>query len=151
MTQLLVQGEVILAQGPFTVTEYEIESADAIYPKHVIDGWEIVEAPVPKDFQPSRFFWNDGLYEKAPVPAPVVVPQSVSRAQGLIALEMAGYLSLIEAYLADPSTPKVKVLAFNNAQTFERNSPMLAEFAAMLSLTEADVDNLFITAGQVVL
>jgi hypothetical protein len=105
------------------------------------------EGQVPMTLEEEAVF----LAEQQAASLKVYVPQSVSRAQGLIALEMAGYLSLIEAYLADPSSPKVKVLAFNNAQTFERNSPMLAEFAAMLSLTSTDVDNLFTTAGQVVL
>ena len=61
MTQLLIQGSTILAQGPFTGIEDDsdsIQSSDAIYPKHVIEGWQIVECDVPDEFTPAGYTWN---------------------------------------------------------------------------------------------
>jgi len=61
MTQILVQGEVILAQGPFVETDDEIRSNDAVYPKRVIDGWEIVEVEeLPSDFTLNRYSYIAG-------------------------------------------------------------------------------------------
>jgi hypothetical protein len=78
--------------------------------------------------------------------APPLVPQSVSRYQGLAALELAGHLSTLESMMENPATPKLTKLAFENAQTFERNSQTLVTLAAALNLSDADVDALFIAA-----
>tara|TARA_R110000822_G_scaffold301108_4_gene424841 strand:+ start:11211 stop:11813 length:603 start_codon:yes stop_codon:yes gene_type:complete len=67
MSELLVIGQAILAQGPFVETADAIQSADAIYPKHVISGYEIVEAELPDDFTCAGYEWiNDALSEIIP-------------------------------------------------------------------------------------
>jgi hypothetical protein len=71
MTQLLIQGAVILAQGPFTETDEEIRADDVIVPKHVVPGWQIVEAALPNDFYIAAYAW-DGA---AVVPKPPVFVQ----------------------------------------------------------------------------
>lgn len=77
MTKLLVQGEVILAQGEFILTEDEIRSSDAIYPKHVIPGWAIATCPLPADFTVTGYTydWPTGAVVKKP---PVVVVPTVA-------------------------------------------------------------------------
>lgn len=70
MTQLLIQGSTILAQGLFVETADEIRSADAIYPKHVIEGWQIVECDVPVGFTPAGYTWDGGQVVVKPAPAP---------------------------------------------------------------------------------
>ena len=58
MTQLLVQGETILARGPFEITRDDIRTTDTIFPLNAIDGWQIVNATVPADFTVQRYSWN---------------------------------------------------------------------------------------------
>lgn len=77
------------------------------------------------------------------------VPKVVSRAQARIALHGAGLLSQVEALIADPATDPVMVIAYNDAQEFNRNSPTLAALATALGLTDADLDDLFRAAAAV--
>jgi hypothetical protein len=151
MTQLLIVGSTILAQGPFEQTDDEIKSADAIYPKHVIDGYQLVEADLPEGFTCAGYEWiEDALSAKPPVVIPPVVPQSVTRFQALAALDAAGHLDAVEAIMADPATPKLQRLAYQNALNFERSSTTLQVLAGALGLTDADLDQLFITAAGIV-
>lgn len=80
---------------------------------------------------------------------PVVVPHSVTRFQAMAALDEAGHLDAIEAIIADSATPRLYVLAWRNALTFERDSQTLAALATMLGLTDADLDALFIRAAEI--
>lgn len=68
MTKLLVQGDVILAKD---VTEDgdAIRSADQIIPKHVVEGWQIVDVEVPDGFTCAGYtFDGAGVAAKA-IPA----------------------------------------------------------------------------------
>jgi hypothetical protein len=76
-------------------------------------------------------------------------PQSVTRLQARVALHHAGLLSQIEAIISDPGTDPVTVIAWQDAQTFNRTSPTLAALASALNLTSADLDALFIAAAAV--
>lgn len=87
-----------------------------------------------------------------PEPAdPVVpaVPQSVSRFQARAALHLAGLLKQVEAVIADPSTPVLAKLAWQDAQEFKRTSPTIAAMSAALGLTEQQLDDLFTTAAGI--
>jgi hypothetical protein len=74
MTQLLIQGVVILAQGPFTETANEIVAVDAIYPKHVVSGWQIAEAALPDGFTCAGYAWDGAAVALKP---PVFVQPTV--------------------------------------------------------------------------
>ena len=87
----------------------------------------------------------DGQTWTPPTPASTV-PQQVTRFQGLAALHLAGHLDAIEAHMALPGTARITKLAWENALTFDRDSPTVASLAALLSLTPQDVDALFVTA-----
>lgn len=87
-----------------------------------------------------------------PEPAdPVIepIPQVVSKAQGLIALEMAGVLVSIETYMQTAS--KLERLAWGNIQQFERQSPLLNNLLSAFGLSPSDADSLFIQASAVVI
>lgn len=91
--------------------------------------------------------------ELVPEPAPVqasVVPQSVSRAQGKLALIGAGLwpaaLAFVEG-ITDPTQRAYAEVALHDTQEWRRDSPFLASAAAALNLSEAQLDELFITAG----
>ena len=91
--------------------------------------------------------------ELLPEPAPVqtsVVPQSVSRAQGKLALIGAGLWPAAVAFvegITDPTQRAYAEVAMHDTQEWRRDSPFLASAAAALDLTEEQLDTLFITAG----
>lgn len=82
-----------------------------------------------------------------PAVQPPVVPQTVTRFQALAALHLAGHLPAVEAIMANPATPILSKLAWENALSFERSSPTLAGLAGALGLTSAQLDALFTTAA----
>lgn len=77
------------------------------------------------------------------------VPRSVSRFEARAALHYAGLLESVEAYMAQPGVDVITRLAWADATDFERDSPMLASIAALLNLTEQQVDDLFRAAAQI--
>ena len=88
--------------------------------------------------------------ELAPVQAPVV-PQSVSRAQGKLALIGAGLWPAAIAFvegITDPAQKAYAEVALNDTQEWRRDSPFLASAAAALGLSEGQLDTLFITAKE---
>lgn len=87
----------------------------------------------------------------SPAEDPVQIPQVVSRAQGRAALHNAGLLTQVDAIAADPLTDPMTVIALNDAQTFNRESPTLIALAEALGLTDTDLDNLFIAASEIVI
>ena len=91
--------------------------------------------------------------ELLPEPVPVqasVVPQSVSRAQGKLALIQAGLWPAAVAFvegITDPAQKAYAEVALNDTQEWRRDSPFLASAVAALGLSDEQLDTLFITAG----
>jgi len=90
--------------------------------------------------------YSNGVFTP-PAAQPIPVPQSVSRFQALAALHNAGLLDAAQA--AVTAAGGLPLLAWNNAQSFERGSPTIASLAAALNLTPAQLDALFIAASQI--
>ncbi|UGQ45075.1 hypothetical protein [Massilia endophytica] len=68
MTQILIQGETILAIH--VVEQGDVISApDIIYPKSVLSDWSIVEVDLPADFQLGAYKWEAGSLVPLPPPA----------------------------------------------------------------------------------
>ena len=92
--------------------------------------------------------------ELLPEPVPVqasVVPQSVSRAQGKLALIGAGLWPAAIAFvdgITDPVQKAYAEVALHDTQEWRRDSPFLASAAAALGLSEGQLDTLFITAKE---
>lgn len=84
-----------------------------------------------------------------PEPPVAGPPTRVTKFQAKAALLGAGLLAQVEAYMADPGTPAITKLAWTETLHFERSSPTVAGLAALLGLTEAQVDTLFLTASQI--
>lgn len=82
------------------------------------------------------------------VASPPAIPQVVSRFQARAALYGAGLLDDVEAAIA--SADPITQMAWADAQEFQRNSPTILSLAAVLGLSESDVDELFITASGIV-
>ena len=91
--------------------------------------------------------------ELLPEPAPVQasgVPQSVSRAQGKLALIGAGLWPAVIAFvegIADPTQRAYAEVALYDTQEWRRDSPFLTSASAALDLSDEQLDALFITAG----
>lgn len=77
------------------------------------------------------------------------VPQRVTPFQAKLALSDAGLLDSVEALMTDPATPLRTRLAWQEALGFERRSDMITSMAALLGLSDAQLDALFIAAAQI--
>jgi len=83
------------------------------------------------------------------VPPPPSIPASVTRFQALAVLAAGGYLDTVRTYIATLDQNNVQRLAWENAADWERSSPTLNALAAMLGLSDAQVDELFVAAAKV--
>lgn len=75
------------------------------------------------------------------------VPMEVSRYQAIEALAEAQILDEVESLMAAETTPDAVRRAWKNVQVFRRDSQMVLGMAALLGLSDADLDNLFIVAA----
>jgi len=94
------------------------------------DGWDVV------DLTPEE------IAAKNPV------PQSVTRRQLLLilaSLENPILPAMIEAMIGDN---QIGLIEFQNAGSFERSHPLVAELATALSMSTEDVDNIFRQASK---
>ena len=106
----------------------------------------------PEDFDPARM----GEYRVMDGVAvlPDVVPTSCTPAQGLVALYALkgitedSILTAI-AQILDPVQRYTAQIGYSRAITWERESQTMQAMAALLSLSEQDLDDLFIYAAEV--
>lgn len=90
----------------------------------------------------------DGVVTEPP-PKPIPVPQSVTMRQARLALHAAGLLAGVDAAIASLSEPaKTSAsIEWEYASAVERNAGLVPAMAAALGMSEADIDDLFITAA----
>jgi len=94
-------------------------------------------------------FWDGEKYIfPQPVEPPPAVPQIVSRAQGLIAIQNAGLLETINAYV-EASTDDALKLAWANVGEFQRDSALINQLAPAMNITPEQLDALFIAAAAI--
>ena len=74
------------------------------------------------------------------------VPSVVTMAQAQLALLAAGHLDAVEAAVAQMS--REAQILWRKANTVVRGDPLLIELAALLGLTEADIDALFVAGSK---
>ena len=89
------------------------------------------------------------IYYIANAPSGTAVPQRVTPFQAKLALADSGLLAAVETLMADPATPLRTRLAWQEALGFERGSDMITSMAALLGLSDAQLDALFIAAAQI--
>lgn len=90
---------------------------------------------------------DKSLYES--IPDAPIVPNSVTRFQAIAALELAGLRDSVETIMTDPATPILARLAWKEAGEFFRDSPTVASIAQVLTLSDAQLDELFIVGSGV--
>ena len=72
----------------------------------------------------------------------------VSRFQAKAALDDAGLLDQVEAYMAGEDVPRRVKLAWQEA-SFRRGSNMVNQIGSELGLSQEDMDNLFLAAQEI--
>lgn len=114
--------------------------------------------PVPDGKQISHYeySWRDGKALGTGVleVVPKVVPQSISRAQGKAALLSFGFLDDVESYIEampEGTDKRLALIAFNETNEWQRESPFLQQMASTVGLTQEQLDDLFIFAAKVLL
>lgn len=143
--KLLILNEAILAAGELTETDTKIQSADAIYPKHVIEGYQIIEAELPGDYAPGKYTYNGG-FVRVPEPVPVIpVPEAVTMRQARLALLAAGLLDDVNTLIA--SIGPAAAITWEFATEVQRNNELIAAVQEQQALTEDQIDDLFIVAA----
>ena len=90
------------------------------------------------------------IAEYIPPVVPVVVPQEISKAQGIATLMDNGYWQEVNTYLTTQAPPETLTL-FNAVTVFNRASPLLLQMQAMLGIPDAEVDQMFIDGAKKVI
>lgn len=124
-----------------TATEYVLRLADQaqIPPDPENTDWQAYQAWLAAGNTPTPY---------APPPAPAV-PQSVTPVQAFSALDQAGLLGTLMAYIDAPTTPPLVRATALGATEWRRDSLLLMSVAIVLGLTGNQVDDLFKAAAAV--
>ena len=100
-------------------------------------------------------FFRDGVWEVETAQPPAApVPAQVSRAQGKAVLIQMGLWQQVLDFVAaipDSTQRALAEVALHDTQNWQRNSPFLNQAADALGITQAQMDELFIAADQVML
>ena len=99
-----------------------------------VDDVSVSQRPGP------NYAWQAGAWV-----ALVVVPASVSRRQGRLALAQAGLLTALEAWIA--AQPVTLQIWYQDTSAFERGNAYVLQAATALNWSRTQVDGLFVLAG----
>ena len=140
LIDLTIKWDAIDEELPFTASPTDTEA----------HGRAIFAAAVAGDFGPVA----DYIQPPEPEQLPPQVPQQVTRAQGKVVLIQMGLWPQVEAYVAaieDPMQKAIAEVAVYETLHWQRSSPFLNQAADALGITQAQIDELFIAADQVML
>ena len=128
-------GEELLVAPNFVhAPDYSLTAETKDEHTYPVDGW----------------YWFDTLDAAMDGMRTVTDVQSVSMRQARLALHAAGLLTLVDAAIASMSEPErtAAQITWEFAQTVDRQFGMVPELAASLGMTDAQIDDLFITASK---
>ena len=91
---------------------------------------------------------HTGWEEDADAKREAMDAMTATRFQAKAALDDAGLLDQVEAYMQGDDVPRRVKLAWQEA-SFRRGSKMVADIGAELGLTEEQIDGLFIAAQEI--
>lgn len=128
----------------YTILSAEYRNAEqtAAVIKTVENGDVLIgQRDTPEAWQ-AMLAWGTPVEYKLP---PVPVPYEIGRAQAKIVLHRIGKLSAIESFVSGSSDVELK-LWWTEANFFRRDNAYINALAPQFSLSDADLDNLFIEA-----
>jgi hypothetical protein len=148
----LVYKSIVLAVGQVEEFDDRFEVDGTQYPKSVFASAFKVEGE--PSGAGSWLYEGEDFFEAPsdpePAPQPVVVPQSITPRQARLALLGAGLLETVQAAFAEIPEPQrtAAQIEWDYALTIERGSPLVAQMAAALGMTDEQVDALFVAGAQ---
>jgi len=137
LIDLTIKWDAIDEELPFTASPHDSEA----------HGRALFAAAEAGEFGPIAAY-------VAPPPPPPFVPSQVTRAQGKVVLIQMGLWPQVLAFvdaIEDPVQKAVAEVAINDTVHWQRNSPFLNQAATALGITQAQMDQLFIQASEVLL
>ncbi|NYT46313.1 hypothetical protein H0A64_15945 [Alcaligenaceae bacterium] len=101
--------------------------------------------------QTQGCFWRDDVWEVVDVVPVVEIPEEVTPAQGLMALYVLKDITEDDVLAAIGTIPDATLryqaqIAYGKATSWQRYSTTMQVTAALLALTEQDMDDLFMLA-----
>ena len=75
---------------------------------------------------------------------PIIIPQSITALQGLLAIDVAGLSTAYEAWANGAARTFAEKAFINRAQIWKRDDATLLSAAALFGLTDLQLDELFI-------
>ena len=112
-----------------------------------------IQPPTFNESQTCKFRSGRWVVEDKPLPEPEIIPEPVnsipsiiSMRQARLALLQAGLLASVN--LAISSGSEADKIEWEYAADVDRNSPLVQNMKAGLSLSDADLDNLFTLAAS---
>ncbi len=105
--------------------------------------------PAADDVAEGDVYVEDQFSKPIPPIVVPIVPEQVTRYQARAALYKAGLLDDVEGFMALPNADRLLILAWQDAQTFRRHSPMVIDLGVVLGLSAAQIDELFIVAAAI--
>jgi hypothetical protein len=99
----------------------------------------------------ARYVEIKEIYSLEPAEQGVLIPESVSRAQGKYALITSGLWSQVLVFMESlPEDEKqLADIALNDTVTWRRDSAFLIRLADAIDITTEELDNLFVLSGGV--
>lgn len=127
----IIEGGIVA-----NVVEAEADFASA-------QGW------IPAQNAGPGWLYDGQAFSEPPPPQPVV-PDSVTMRQARLALLGAGKLAAVDAAIASLPSPMKEAaqIEWEYAATVERSSPLIAQLAPALSMSDAEMDALFVEAAK---
>lgn len=97
MIDILVNGTTILAIGPFTVSDTEIQASDIIFPKHILaTKWQIVSVETVERLTTTSHTYEDGKLVAKLLPS--TYPQESAAALNEVRILRERILARINGY-----------------------------------------------------
>lgn len=117
---------------------------------HCDDGY-VIQPPYddPRYLEYAEWVTNGNQPEMIPISDLPSVPTSITRFQARAILLQVGLLDQIETFMSAETTPRIYKLAWQDAQEFYRDSPLILTMAGVFSLSEEQLDNMFRQAALI--
>lgn len=133
----------------YAIVENGIVINTAVAVEPIAENW----VADPSDAVAPGDTWDGTQFVRPVMPEPEpVVPESVTRAQGKAALIQADLMPGVLAFVSSIADPKDRALAevtMNDTDVWRRDNAFLTNAAHSLGLSDAQIDELFVTAAGI--